>query len=67
MESKKIQFKNRRGQRLTAYLDLPPGSGIRFYGPLDDEQKNRLLEIADRCPVHRTLSSEIKIRTVMEQ
>ena len=40
---------------------------IRVYGPLDDEQKNRLLEIADRCPVHRTLSSEIKIRTVMEQ
>ena len=31
MESKKIQFKNRRGQRLTAYLDLPSGSGIRVY------------------------------------
>lgn len=30
---------------------------------LDDAQRARLLEIADRCPVHRTLSSEIKIRT----
>ena len=32
-------------------------------GPLDDEQRKRLLEIADRCPVHRTLSSEITIPT----
>ncbi|MHC4957775.1 MAG: OsmC family protein [Planctomycetota bacterium] len=30
---------------------------------LTDEQRARLLEIADRCPVHRTLTSEIKIRT----
>ncbi len=30
---------------------------------LSDEQLARLMEIADRCPVHRTLSSEIKIRT----
>ena len=30
---------------------------------LDDAQRARLLEIADRCPVHRTLKSEIKIRT----
>ena len=30
---------------------------------LDDAQRERLLEIADRCPVHRTLNSEIKIRT----
>mgnify|MGYP003653598169 FL=1 len=30
---------------------------------LDAEQRQRLLEIADRCPVHRTLEGEIKIRT----
>ena len=37
---------------------------IEIVGPeLSDEQRARLLEIADRCPVHRTLSSEIKIRT----
>ncbi|MDA8020356.1 MAG: bifunctional alpha/beta hydrolase/OsmC family protein [Thermoanaerobaculia bacterium] len=30
---------------------------------LDDDQRQRLMEIADRCPVHRTLTSEIKIRT----
>ena len=36
---------------------------IELEGPLDDEQRQRLLQIADRCPVHRTLTSEIKIRT----
>jgi len=36
---------------------------ITLTGPLDDEQRKRLLEIADKCPVHRTLTSETKIRT----
>jgi putative redox protein len=34
---------------------------IALTGPLTDEQRTRLLEIASRCPVHRTLTSEIKI------
>jgi len=37
---------------------------ITFTGNLGAEQRQRLLEIADKCPVHRTLSSEIDIRTV---
>ena len=36
---------------------------IELEGALSDEQKTRLMEIADRCPVHRTLTSEIDIRT----
>jgi putative redox protein len=36
---------------------------ITLEGELDAEQRKRLLEIADKCPVHRTLESEIKIRT----
>jgi len=36
---------------------------IELDGPLSDEQRQRLLEIANRCPVHRTLSSEIHIPT----
>jgi putative redox protein len=36
---------------------------IRLDGPLSDEQKARLMEIADKCPVHRTLMSEIRIPT----
>lgn len=36
---------------------------IVLAGPLGDEQRARLLEIAERCPVHRTLTSEVNIRT----
>jgi putative redox protein len=32
-------------------------------GRLDDTQRAKLVEIADKCPVHRTLTSEIKTRT----
>jgi putative redox protein len=36
---------------------------ITMEGNLDAEQRKRLMEIADKCPVHRTLTSEIKIVT----
>jgi putative redox protein len=36
---------------------------ITIEGPLDAEQRKRLMEIADKCPVHRTLGSEIEVRT----
>lgn len=36
---------------------------VRFEGPLTSKQRTRLLEIANKCPVHRTLTSEINIRT----
>ncbi|MDX1531793.1 MAG: OsmC family protein, partial [Rhodothermales bacterium] len=36
---------------------------IAMDGPLSDEQRQRLLEIADRCPVHRTLTGEVVIET----
>jgi len=36
---------------------------VRFEGALDDEQRARLLEIADRCPVHRTLTAGARIVT----
>ena len=39
---------------------------ITFEGELSAEQRARLLEIADKCPVHRTLQSEIDIRTTEE-
>ena len=38
-------------------------SKIQLEGDLDETERTRLLEIAARCPVHRTLSSEVKIRT----
>jgi len=36
---------------------------ITLDGPLSEEQRTRLLEIAERCPVHKTLTSEIRIAT----
>ena len=36
---------------------------IAIEGALDDEQRKKLMEIADKCPVHRTLHSEIRIVT----
>ena len=35
---------------------------IQLTGPLSEEQHARLMEIAGKCPVHRTLKSEIDIR-----
>lgn len=35
-------------------------------GDLSREQRERLLEIADMCPVHRTLHSEVKVRTKLK-
>jgi uncharacterized OsmC-like protein/alpha-beta hydrolase superfamily lysophospholipase len=37
--------------------------GIVLEGQLDGQQRTRLLEIADKCPVHRTLTSEVDIAT----
>ena len=36
---------------------------IHLTGALSTEQRAKLMEIADKCPVHRTLTSEINIRT----
>jgi len=36
---------------------------IQLTGALTSEQRSKLMEMADRCPVHQTLTSEINIRT----
>lgn len=38
---------------------------VYLRGALTDEQRGRLLEIADRCPVHRTLHEAVVVRTVL--
>jgi uncharacterized OsmC-like protein len=38
-------------------------SDLEFAGRLTQEQRSKLLEIAEKCPVHRTLVSEIDIRS----
>jgi putative redox protein len=39
---------------------------IELTGALDDSQRQRLLQIADQCPVHQTLTSEIDISTSLK-
>ncbi len=36
---------------------------VRIEGDLDDAQRTKLLEIADKCPVHRTLHGEVLVET----
>jgi putative redox protein len=36
---------------------------VHLHGPLDDEQRTRILAIADKCPVHRTLHGEVHVTT----
>ena len=36
---------------------------VELHGNLTEEQRKRLLEIANKCPVHKTLTSEIDIRS----
>jgi putative redox protein len=38
---------------------------VRLEGPLDDEQRAKLIEIAEKCPVHRTLTNQIDINTLL--
>jgi uncharacterized OsmC-like protein len=52
-------------EKPTAKIDRIDKS-LEFIGPLDDAQRSRLVEIADQCPVHRTLTSKIDIRTAVE-
>jgi putative redox protein len=53
------ETQERRLDRIDAVIELK--------GPLTDEQRARLLEIAHRCPLHRTLKSEIEIRSRLEE
>lgn len=40
---------------------------VKLEGPLTDAQRAALVALADRCPVHRTLASDVEVRTDVEQ
>jgi uncharacterized OsmC-like protein len=54
-DCEECETQDRRIYHITLELELR--------GPLDEPQRRRLLEIAGKCPVHRTLTSEVKIDT----
>ena len=40
---------------------------VTLRGDLTDQQRQRLLQIADRCPVHRTLHNDLQVKTVLSE
>jgi putative redox protein len=38
---------------------------LELAGPLTEEQRGRLLDIAERCPVHRTLQRQMQVHTTL--
>ncbi|MFT5295931.1 MAG: putative OsmC-like protein/esterase/lipase [Colwellia sp.] len=40
---------------------------VQLIGPLSDVERNRLMEIADRCPVHRTLHNNPQVLTTLTE
>ena len=40
---------------------------VQLLGPLSNTEKNRLMEIADRCPVHKTLHNNLKVLTTLSK
>jgi len=51
-------FQTKQGEKTTTFIDRD----ISFPEPVEPEQKNRLLEIAQNCPVSKMLEGEIKVR-----
>jgi len=38
---------------------------IRLEGPLDDEQRERLLQIANKCPIHKVLTGDVRVESML--
>jgi putative redox protein len=55
-----VQVTVRHGQEGAAYV---LHRSIRYVGSLSEEEKQRLTDVANKCPVHKTLSGQIQITT----
>ena len=53
-------------ERNTAKIDVFERE-IVLNGNLDEEQQQKIIEIADKCPVHRTLSNKVQITTKLKK
>lgn len=59
-----VELTHRKEQENGKTVDVLTRS-IAVTGNLDDEQRSRLIEIANKCPVHRTLESHPEVKTVL--
>jgi putative redox protein len=55
---------------ILGYSNEAPGTTtisreIKLKGNLDEEQKARMLQIADACPIHKILTGEIKVESTL--
>lgn len=57
-DCEECETKEDKVERIDRYISLT--------GPLTSEQKNRLMEIAKRCPVHKTMVSEVSIKDFLD-
>ena len=63
VQHKKIHEKDSEdSENKNAKIDLLERE-IELFGDLDEKQQKRLIEIANKCPVHKTLTSDIKVNT----
>jgi uncharacterized OsmC-like protein len=71
MQKMTVQFQSASGQTLAGILDHPAAGGFMTdlqLGPhgLTADERQRLLQIADKCPAHRTLHGEVKVRAALD-
>ena len=67
LESVTVRLTHRKihaadSESVTGYVDHIDRE-IELHGNLDDDQRQRLAEIADRCPVHKTLHGEVIVKS----
>ena len=68
-----LEHKKDYADDMDAVMDEKPRKIDKFErvlileGDLDEKQKQRLLEIADRCPVHRTLHEQVEVVTHLKE
>jgi len=58
LEKIRVEVTSERMDKITIFI-----RHVYFEGALDDEQRNRLLQIANACPVHKALTNPIEIKT----
>jgi len=57
----KVMITREKGQNMTRI-----NRSIKLHGMLSDEEKKRLLEIANKCPVHQMLTNPIEVVSALE-